>query len=113
MEAGAKLQQGRYPSVHSDLALCRRGEAGDQAQQSALARSVPADDSDGLATGDLERHIFDGVEIDLLTALPVSGDVFAQKVLPGMTVKSLRNAVTENQFHITGGRRNAVSCVES
>src|SRR6266404_8476081 len=57
MKARAQFDQRGYLSAHDDLASCRPEDTGNQLQQSALARSISANDSDRLARMDLEAHV--------------------------------------------------------
>jgi hypothetical protein len=57
MEAGAELQEGLRFSLHLQRSGRRRGRSGDETQQRALARAVPADDAHFLAARDVERDV--------------------------------------------------------
>ena len=61
MEAGTDLQHRRHASVQVDVARRGRGNMGQQLEQRGLARTVRADDADGLALVDgeadaVQRH---------------------------------------------------------
>ena len=57
MEAGAELDERRDPALDVHGAARRLGDAGDELQRRALARSVPADDAEGRALRHAERHV--------------------------------------------------------
>src|SRR5690606_18389206 len=57
VEAGPHFQQAPHAAVDLGTALRRCGDAGEDLEQRALPRSVPADDPDDLAFGDLERDV--------------------------------------------------------
>jgi hypothetical protein len=59
-EAGAELEQRRDASVGGDGAFVRLEDAGDDLQERALTAAVRADQAEGLAAGDLQRHAAQG-----------------------------------------------------
>jgi hypothetical protein len=57
VEACAELQQRADPPPDGDAAPGRLDDPGDQAQQRRLPGAVPADEADGLARLDRQRHV--------------------------------------------------------
>ena len=63
MEARPKFQEGRHPAVGLDVARRRFGDAGDNAQECALAGAVGARDAQAFASFKRERNVLERPEI--------------------------------------------------
>ena len=66
-------------ALHPRFAGARMENAGEQLQRRALARSILADDTEGLATADVERYVMKRVKVAMEGAV-VEGDEFLQAV---------------------------------
>src|SRR5271166_2153175 len=62
MEAGAQFDQRRDRAVNVNPSGSWFVNPGDDLQQRAFAGTVPSDQTQHLAAGHIQRHIFDGVE---------------------------------------------------
>ncbi|AHF94851.1 hypothetical protein OPIT5_28465 [Opitutaceae bacterium TAV5] len=68
METGADLQERRHSPAQGDTAFGRFGDAGENLEQGAFPCSVAADDTEHLATLDLEGNVLQRPEfLDLVT----------------------------------------------
>ena len=56
VETGAYLQQTGDASLHPHFPACRRGHTGENLQQSAFARAVPANDAEDFPLLHFKRH---------------------------------------------------------
>ena len=63
VEAGAELEQGGHLAVDLDGALVGAEDLGQALEHGALAGAVLADQAEGLALVDLERHVLEGPEV--------------------------------------------------
>ena len=68
IEAGAQFEQRRNAPVHGHLAAGGLQNSGHELQQRALARSVFADDAEGLALLDLEADVLQRPEVLVMIA---------------------------------------------
>src|SRR5581483_5377378 len=63
MKAGAELDQGRHPSLDSNMTAGRLGHPGEDLQQRGLAGAIVAYDADDLAGAHGEGHILKRPEV--------------------------------------------------
>ena len=63
LEAGAELEEAGQLAPHGHLARGRLEHPADALEQRRLARAVAAEDADGLALPDRERHLAQGPEV--------------------------------------------------
>ena len=70
VEAGAELDERRYPPVDTHRARRGLSDARDQFQHRALAGSVAPDDAEGLSLLDVERHALQRLEHRVWTQIP-------------------------------------------
>src|ERR1051325_9877707 len=84
METGTELQNRRDASVSIDFALIWRADSGRQAQQSALAGSIGADDTDALALLHGKAHVTECVETFAQRALEPFPDVGSEQLAIAM-----------------------------
>ena len=77
MKAGAELDQRGDAAVDAHRAARRLGDAGDELQRGALARSVAADDAVGRSLRHRERHV--GERRERLARLQVAQDAALQQ----------------------------------
>lgn len=80
VESGAEFQQRGNPSVDRDATAGWFEDPANQLQQSALARTVSPDDTNGLTPVDIERNVIEGIELTMAAIQPE-----AEKLLDPVT----------------------------
>src|SRR5919112_4415280 len=107
VEPRSQREQRHQPAVDLDRALRRLQDAGDYAQEGALAGPVAAYDAQGRALLHVQVYVFEGPEV---AAVPLSSE--AQGLLqPGPTVRE-RPEILGYAFYGDGGhvRSDPRSC---
>ena len=103
-EATGDLDERRDALAHADGALVGEDDAGDELEQRRLALTVPTDDADRLAGGDVEGDVAQGPELARLRAAVASGEEVLETPPTATVAPEPDTCVGDRDRRPTGGR---------